>query len=377
MSPAPPSPFLSLTESSDMSTLPAGLELRPLYIPTSIDSPDAAEFREMARVRNLVYREIAGHDDHSMTADELLAIYRPIAAQKRLVWITLLDGEVVGRVGLDLPQEEGARTGFWLIELRRSAWGRGIGRAAHELLERTAREHGRTILQSWAEHPATDGPQLDAPTGFGRIPLDRAARFFLAAGYTLEQIVRQSRLELDGIEPHLRSLLAGAEEAATGYRVIQWTLPTPPEFVDAFAYMKSRMITDAPAAGLDYDEEVWDAARVADWERRYTDADRHVLVTVAQHVDSGELAAFNELSIGKDRTAVTHQEDTLVVASHRGHRLGMLVKCAALLAWRQAVPESPRVMTWNAEENRPMLSINETIGFVPMSYEGAWQKVPG
>jgi RimJ/RimL family protein N-acetyltransferase len=360
-----------------MSTLPAGLELRPLYIPASIDSPDAAEFREMARVRNLVYREIAGHDDHSMPADELLAIYRPIAAQKRLVWITLLDGEVVGRVGLDLPQEEGARTGFWLIELRRSAWGRGIGRAAHDLLERTAREHGRTILQSWAEHPATDGPQLDAPTGFGRIPLDRAARFFLAAGYTLEQIVRQSRLELDGIEPHLRSLLAGAEEAATGYRVIQWTLPTPPEFVDAFAYMKSRMITDAPAAGLDYDEEVWDAARVADWERRYTDADRHVLVTVAQHVDSGELAAFNELSIGKDRAAVTHQEDTLVVASHRGHRLGMLVKCAGLLAWRQAVPESPRVMTWNAEENRPMLSINETIGFVPMSYEGAWQKVPG
>lgn len=360
-----------------MSTLPAGLELRPLHIPASIDSPDAADFREMARVRNLVYREIAGHDDHAMPADELLPVYRPTAAQIRLVWIALWDGEVVGRVGLDLPQEDGARTGFWLIELRRSAWGRGIGRAAHDLIERTAREHGRTILQSWAEHPAIDGPQLDAPTGFGRIPLDRAARFYLAAGYTLEQVVRQSRLELDGAESHLQALLAEAEAAASGYRVIQWTLPTPPEFIDAFAYMKSRMITDAPAAGLDYDEEVWDAARVADWERRYTDADRHVLVTVAQHVDSGELAAFNELSIGKDRTAVTHQEDTLVVASHRGHRLGMLVKCAGLLAWREANPESPRVMTYNAEENRPMLSINEAIGFVPIAYEGAWQKVLG
>ncbi|MBT9605353.1 GNAT family N-acetyltransferase [Microbacterium sp.] len=360
-----------------MTTLPAGLELRPLHIPASIDAPDAADFREMARVRNLVYAEIAGHDDHAMPADELLPVYRPTAAQVRLVWLAILDGEVVGRVGLDLPQEDGARTGFWLIELRRSAWGRGIGRAGHDLIERTARKHGRTILQSWAEHPAAEGPSLDAPTGFGRIPLDRAAQFYLAAGYTLEQIVRQSRLDLEGSEPHLRDLLADAEAAAAGYRVIQWTLPTPPEFVDAFAAMKARMITDAPSAGLDHDEEKWDAARVADWERLYTDADRSLLVTVAQHVDTGELAAFNELVIGKDRTAVTNQEDTLVVAAHRGHRLGMLVKCAGLLSWRETVPESPRVMTYNAEENRPMLSINEAIGFTPISYEGAWQKVLG
>jgi GNAT superfamily N-acetyltransferase len=358
-----------------MTTLPAGLELRPLHIPASIDAVNAADFLEMSRVRNLVYAEISGHDDHAMPADELLPVYRPTPHQIRLVWIALWEGEVVGRVGLDLPQEDGARTGFWLIELLRGAWGRGIGRAAHDLIERTARKNGRTILQSWAEHPAADGPQLDAPTGFGRIPLDRAARFSLAAGYSLEQIVRQSRLDLEGTDQQLANLLADAEAAASGYRIIQWTLPTPPEFVDGYAYMKSRMITDAPSAGLDHDEEGWDAARVAAWERTYTDSGRHLLVTVAQHVDSGELAAFNELAIGKDRTAVTTQEDTLVVAAHRGYRLGMLVKCAGLLAWRAAVPESPRVMTWNAEENRPMLSINETIGFVPMSYEGAWQKV--
>lgn len=358
-----------------MTTLPAGLELRPLRIPARIDDPDAADFREMVRVRNLVYAEISGHEDSSMPADELLPLYQPKPEMKRFSWIVVLHGDVVGRVGLDLPQEDGARTGFWLIELRRSAWGHGIGRAAFAEIERIARAEGRTVLQAWAEHPAADGPRLAAPTGFGSIPEDHAARFLTASGCTLEQIVRVSRLELDGSRPHLEALLAEAETAAAGYRVVQWTLPTPDEFVESFAWMKSRMVTDAPSADLEFDEEVWDAARVRRYEAGYTDAGRHMLVTAAQHVDSGELAAFNELVIGKDRTAATSQEDTLVVAAHRGHRLGMLVKCAGLLAWHDVAPESPRVMTYNAEENRPMLSINERIGFAPISYEGVWKKV--
>ena len=354
---------------------PPGLELRPLRIPASIDDPDAADFREMTRIRNLVYAEVSGHDDHRMPADELLPAYQPDPSARRFSWIVVLDGEVVGRAGLDLPLEEGARSGHWLVELRRSVWGRGIGRAALALIERTAREQGRTVLSSWAEHPAADGPQLTAPTGFGAVPRDHAARFFEASGNTLEQIVRVSVLDLGGSEPHLRRLLDAAEEAAAGYRVVQWTLPTPDEFVDGYAAMKARMVTDAPSADLEYDEEVWDAARLRRFERTYLDAGRHLLVTAAQHVDSGELAAFNELVAGKDRTGITHQEDTLVVAAHRGHRLGMLVKCAGLLAWRDVAPDSTRVMTYNAEENRPMLSINEEIGFRPVSYEGAWKKV--
>ncbi|MDF2992298.1 MAG: histone acetyltransferase [Microbacterium sp.] len=358
-----------------MTSLPPGVEFRRLHIPASIDGDDAADFREMTRVRNLVYAEISGHDDHTMPADELLPNFQPDPAQVRYSWIVVLDDEVVGRVGLDMPQEEGARSGFWLVELLRSVWGRGIGRAGFALVERTAREHGRTVLQSWAEHPAAGGPHLDAPTGFGSVPHDHIARYFLASGHSLEQVVRVSSYDLRGSRSRLEALLAEAETASAGYRVVQWTLPTPDEFVDGLARMKERMVTDAPAAGLEYDEEIWDADRVRRYERTYLDAGRHLLVTAAQHIDSGELVAFNELAIGKDRAAATSQHDTLVVGSHRGHRLGTLVKCAGLLAWHDIAPESPRVLTYNAEENRPMLSINEQIGFVPVAYEGAWKKV--
>lgn len=54
--------------------------------------------------------------------------------------------------------------------------------------------------------------------------------------------------------------------------------------------------------------------------------------------------------------------------------LGMLVKSAALLAWRRIAPDSSHVITDNAEENRPMLSIDEALGFTAVAHEGAWKK---
>ncbi|WP_349427308.1 GNAT family N-acetyltransferase [Microbacterium sp. LWS13-1.2] len=357
-----------------MTTI-TGLEFRPLVVPASIDAPDAADFVEMVRVRNLIYREISGHDDHRIAADELLPHYRPTEYETRLSWVIVDDGAIIGRVGVDIPHEEGSNAAFWLMELLRETWGRGIGTAAYELVEKTAREHGRTVLQSWAEHPAAPGAQLAPPTGFGAIPEDHVARFYLRHGYALEQVERNSAFDLTGSFAGVERLLAEAQAASPDYRVVQWFAPTPEEFVAGYAWMKSRMSTDAPSAALEFAEEAWDAARIAEHDGRYTSSGRTIQVTAAQHIETGELCAFNELVIGKDRTEASHQEDTLVLKEHRGHKLGTLVKCAGLLSWRDVAPASARVITYNAEENRPMLDINEAIGFAPVAYEGAWKKV--
>ncbi len=351
------------------------VEFRPLTIPADMNAADATDFAEMTRVRNEVYQEIAGHDDDSYTAAELLPHYQPDPDETRLLWAVVVDGRFVGRVGVDIPHEEGSRSAYWLIELLRSHHGKGLGTAAYELVEKTVREHGRTVLQSWAQHTEAPGPRLEPPTGFGTIPADRAARFYLANGYTLEQIERRSELDLHESAPTVAQLLAQAESAASGYRVVQWTAPTPQEYVAGYAWMKSRMSTDAPSAGLEFDEENWDAERIARHEQRWLDGGMTAQVTAAEHVDTGDLVAFNELVIGADRSRPTEQQDTLVLKEHRGHKLGQLVKCAALVSWRGVAPESPKVITYNAEENRPMLDINEAIGFRPAAYEGAWKKV--
>jgi len=353
-----------------------GIEFRPLLIPESMDAADADDFRAMTEVRNAVYRHTSGHDDHTMSPAELLPHYRPEPYEIRLSWLVLDEGRPVGRVGVDLPIETESRVAHMLIELLPDVWGRGIGSRALELVEGVARQHGRTVLQSWAEHPDRPGPRLEPPTGFGSIPADDpGARFYVRHGFALEQIERNSAFDLRAPFDEVDRLFEQATAASSGYRLVSWQPPTPPEFAEGYAWMKSRMVTDAPSAAIEFDEEKWDADRVALHDARTIDGGRQLLVTAAQHIETGELCAFNELAIGPDRTAASHQEDTLVLSEHRGHRLGMLVKCAGLRAWRELAPDSPRVMTYNAEENRPMLDINEAIGFVPIAYDGAWKKL--
>lgn len=359
-----------------MNSTIAGVEFRPLPVPATIDAPDAGDFVAMVAVRNDIYREISGHDDHAISATELLPHYAPNEYERRLSWLVLADERPVGRIGIDLPQEGESKVAFFLIELLREVWDRGIGSDALALVERIARENGRSVLQSWAEHPDAPGPRQEPPTGFGSVPAeDHSVRFFSRHGFTLEQIERSSAFDLRGSYDGVETLLARARAASAGYRVVGWFAPTPAEFVDGYAWMKSRMVTDAPAADMEFDEETWDAARIAMHDARYTESGRTIHVVAAQHVETGELCAFNELVIGADKTEASHQEDTLVLKGHRGHKLGMLVKCENLLAWRDIAPDSPRVITYNAEENRPMLDINEAIGFVPIAYEGAWKKV--
>ncbi|MFJ4045078.1 GNAT family N-acetyltransferase [Microbacterium sp. NPDC089987] len=358
-------------------TLPIGATLRPLELAARADAGPSPAVHAYAAVRNELLIETTGRDDDFLTASELLSTLSPTPDRDRRHWAIELDGDTVGRCALDILRDDGGATAFVTVALLRRAWGRGIGPAAYAQIEAVARDAGVRKLLNWSEHHDTEAPlpRLDSPTGFGSAPLDRTARFLQRKGFRLEQVARGSALIWsDRVADHLRSLRDGAAAHAADYRVVQWTMPTPDEHVEGYAWMKSRMSTDAPDGDLGMPEEVWDADRVRREESRLTARGWTLLVTAAQHVVTGELCAFNELALGEDVAAGTHQFDTLVLSEHRGHRLGMLVKTAGLLAWLNSHPLSPRVTTWNAEENQPMLSINEAIGFTPIAYEGAWRK---
>ena len=52
----------------------------------------------------------------------------------------------------------------------------------------------------------------------------------------------------------------------------------------------------------------------------------------------------------------------------------MLIKAANLEFVRAVLPGAGSVITWNAEENRHMLAVNEALGFRPILVEGAFER---
>lgn len=354
------------------------LRLARIAVPDSLDDPEAARFIDLVRLGNAVARHDAGHNDLDQEPAEALGFWQDQADRTTTGFTAEQDGALVGAVTMIFAKEDGATTGEFDLLVDPARWGRGVEGALLDAAEREARERDRPIFQTWTLHlPHQDGRRLEPSTGRGSIPADdRQTVFMIDNGFALEQVERNSAFDLHrSFEPVERMLADALSHAGDDYRVVTWSGATPARYLDSFAAVVSRMSTDTPQGGMVIDEEHWDAERVQRRDARL--AAQHLFVSVAavEHVPTGDLVAYNELAIGDDRTAATQQYGTLVLKEHRGRRLGTVIKCANLLRWRELVPDSPRVSTFNAEENRPMLDVNEAVGFVPVSYAGAWKKI--
>lgn len=255
----------------------------------------------------------------------------------------------------------------------------GLGSALWDTAVAKVRELGRTTLITSSGHanePAEDAPEaLSAPTGSGRISrADAGAAFALKRGLSLEQVERHSVLEFPVDAEVLESSWRKAEEAAgSDYRIVLWRDAVPQEWMEQYCILQTRMSTDAPSAGLEYQEETWDAERVETIRATLQAAGKHTFVAAALHVPTGTLAGFTELETVPDKPHMVYQQNTIVLKEHRGHKLGMLVKVANLRHLAEAAPEVQRIHTWNAEENSFMLNINVALGFRQASVWGEWQ----
>jgi GNAT superfamily N-acetyltransferase len=350
--------------------------IEEIRVPEAIDGPGGEVFKEYVDVRNAVEAHTVGTDLLAMSLPDVWAEYRDNPHRTRRHFAVWQDGAIIGR-GIVTTRPHSPETGAYLMADILPAYRRaGVGSSLLERVEQVALDAGAPVLKAVLPHTTTAGGQRVAPpTGFGDLPADDdGVRFLSSKGYALEQISRISLLEIAGLSERVPALRdAAAEAAGADYRVVTWTGLTPERWIGDLAELRTRMSTDAPSGGLVNGIDEWGVDRVREHDARIVSSGRTALTSVAGHVPSGTLAGFSELLVS-DGDPVAVQEDTLVLRDHRGHRLGMLLKIATAELLAREVPEVEAIVTYNAEENRPMLDVNEAMGFEAIGYEGGWQK---
>ncbi len=348
-----------------------------LPLPEAIDDVRGADYQAVIEIHNVVALEYMGDTGSVATLDEYFADLVDHEYERKRLFVVRHNGSPVAYAILYLWTDPATKTAWLDTYVHPGHRRRGYGSALLDHIEAIAREAGKTTAQGGGKHRVdVPGPRIASPAGFGDLPQDdEVVRFLSHRGWSLAQVYRYSKLPLPVPAGTMESLWADAwRKAGNDYRIVTWIGPTPDEWLDGVAAIMARMPTDAPSGDHEIDEEIWDADRVRSRDERRRRANQTPLVAAAVHGPSGTLVAFNDLLVPDDRTRPALQAVTLVLKEYRGHRLGMIVKLANIRQLQEFSPQSPSILTDNAEENRPMLNVNEAIGFVPVAFNGAWQK---
>lgn len=349
-----------------------GLAIVEFTLPGTVDE----RWRAFQRIEREHNHELIGGPEWDVSDESALATAHSDREHHVRRFLAYLDGEPVGKAHTRVNHVDSPELAFVFVCILPEYRGRGIGNALAEHVLREAAGH--RIYQAWAECPIPrDGEEVAVPpTGAGAIPANSPAlRLALRHGFKLGQVERVSRY--DFAEPAVDPAQALAE--ATGvagehYEIIAWEGAAGDDLLPGLAVLRERMYLDPPSGEMTLLASHWDVARM-----RQSDAERLVgnrmFRTVARHRPTGEIVALNELMVDRSNPkAFVDQWDTIVLPDHRGRRLGMAVKAANLLAVRAALPGAKSVMTWNAEENRPMLAVNEALGYYPVLVEAAFER---
>ncbi|MFI5981553.1 GNAT family N-acetyltransferase [Streptomyces sp. NPDC051555] len=247
-------------------------------------------------------------------------------------------GEIDGAAALLLFTDEGNTHGAYLdvLAVRPGARRRGLGRALWERVRGELLAQGRTSVSSTIE--------VGTP----------AQRFAESLGF--ENVLPMAW--------HVQEVPAGPVQApqdVPGYRLVSWSGETPDAWSEAAAVAHGAM-EDAPMGELDERAPVWTGERVRQAQRLIVDRGG-VILSVAALTESGEMAAYTELVLPDPAVTRAVQYDTVVVPTHRGRGLGRLVKRQMVAQAVERYPRVREIVTTVADENAPMLGINESLGY--------------
>ncbi len=230
---------------------------------------------------------------------------------------------------------------------------RGVGTKLLNAVIETMRARRRTTLIIEAHKP------LDSESSPGW-------SFLRHHGFTPGILALHRVLDLPASAEHLEELGKAVEPHHRDYRLVTWQDRAPDEWVPGVCEIQSAF-NEAPSGELELEAEVWDEERLRGGEERRRALGRSETSTIAVSSE-GRVVALTEMMITDHRKGAVFQGGTLVLPEARGHRLGMAIKVANLRRFQGTTQKATLVHSWNAEENGPMVRINDALGFRPVEH---------
>ncbi len=358
------------------------VRIEQLWIPDSLDAPDAADFLAAVEVGRKVRMQTWGSDDLAYTPlEKLLELADPY--ERQVILVAKVDGEIVGAVDIALPLTDNLDLAEFTLDILPEIQRHGVGRKLLQAAEHLARSEGRTQILVDTNHPGAslhefEKAQLVPGSGQGFVPLEsREVEFARKTGYTLQHIEQFSSCALPLDTKLVADLQAEADEANNGrYRLHHWTDRCPDEWLEAVAMLENQAgaVVDPSLEPPVEPDMVFDGGILREAEGVTIAQGRRTVVTAVEHLASGSLVGLTTISVLAHRPDVVFQDDTLVLQAHRGNKLGLLIKVANMERLTEQFPDARIIYTWNAPENRYLLTVNQQLGFTTAGVTGIWEK---
>jgi GNAT superfamily N-acetyltransferase len=198
--------------------------------------------------------------------------------------------------------------------------------------------------------------------------------FWQHHGFTPAVTAAQRRLVVADLDWAVLDRLYDESLAASGdYDTVVLDMPAPDDMVPGLLDLH-RAMNDSPLDDLDVEDEVWDEERLRCYERAMTNRGIALHRLLARRRSDGVLGGHTIVAVEKERPWLGFQEDTAVIAGHRGHRLGMRLKIEMLRRLRDLEPQIGTLDTWNVESNAHMIAVNDALGCVVVGRSVDFQK---
>jgi RimJ/RimL family protein N-acetyltransferase len=261
-------------------------------------------------------------------------------------WFVVYDGgEPVGTAVIDASDYDNLEMAWFTMRVAPRHRRRGHGTVILSVLEGLADDMGRPLV-------GMDGWDSDATRGFAA-----------TSGYDLKS-AEIRRIQLVKEAPDVGPIRDEAQRAAGDYDLVRIEGFSPPDLLPGIVDLTA-VINDAPIDDLEWEDEVYSPERIRAYERAQIESGFRFRRIVARHRPTGELAGHTVVVVDSEHPEIADQHDTSVARSHRGHRLGLLLKAEMLLWLAEVEPQVTHVHTNNAESNRHMIAVNERLGYQP------------